>query len=213
MSDEPAAAPAGEEPAAEAAAAAPAEPAAPDAAAETPAAAAAETGAEPAEAGAFGSTGPAEPAAAEAKQGDKPEGGKGGKSGKSASKSPTKARLAYYSSSCVAHNSLHWRRTRHRPFAVAAATARNVACSYTHPHVHSVTHALHTQERKPPPAEAPAVPAKPPPEPKPPLPRASTVKVPSLAVPQLGSCASSGRAWRLWAALGSSALPGRGPSS
>ena len=107
MSDEPAAAPAGEEPAAEAAAAAPAEPAAPDAAAETPAAAAAETGAEPAEAGAFGSTGPAEPAAAEAKQGDKPEGGKGGKSGKSASKSPTKARLAYYSSSCVAHNSLH----------------------------------------------------------------------------------------------------------
>ena len=139
MSDEPAAAPAGEEPAAEAAAAAPAEPAAPDAAAETPAAAAAETGAEPAEAGAFGSTGPAEPAAAEAKQGDKPEGGKGGKSGKSASKSPTKARLAYYSSSCVAHNSLHWRRTRHRPFAVAAATARNVACSYTHPHVHTST--------------------------------------------------------------------------
>ena len=30
-----------------------------------------------------------------------------------------------------------------------------------------------------------------------------------LAVPQLGSCASSGRAWRLWAALGSR-LPGRG---
>ena len=26
------------------------------------------------------------------------------------------------------------------------------------------------------------------------------VKVPPLAVPQLGSCASSGRAWRLWAA-------------
>ena len=26
------------------------------------------------------------------------------------------------------------------------------------------------------------------------------VKVPVLAVPQLGSCASSGRAWRLWAA-------------
>ena len=31
-------------------------------------------------------------------------------------------------------------------------------------------------------------------------PRSSTVKVPPLAVPQLGSCASSGRAWRLWAA-------------
>ena len=28
----------------------------------------------------------------------------------------------------------------------------------------------------------------------------STVKVPSLAVPQLAPCASSGRAWRLWAA-------------
>ena len=29
-------------------------------------------------------------------------------------------------------------------------------------------------------------------------------------MPQLGSCASSGRAWRLWAALAGSALPGRG---
>ena len=26
------------------------------------------------------------------------------------------------------------------------------------------------------------------------------VRVPVLAVPQLGSCAASGRAWRLWAA-------------
>ena len=28
--------------------------------------------------------------------------------------------------------------------------------------------------------------------------RSGRVKVPFLAVPQLGSCASSGRAWRLW---------------
>ena len=28
----------------------------------------------------------------------------------------------------------------------------------------------------------------------------SMVKAPALAVPQLGSCASSGRAWWLWAA-------------
>ena len=44
------------------------------------------------------------------------------------------------------------------------------------------------------------------------------VKVPPLAVPQLGSCASSGRAWRLWAArrsqkeagpLGTQPLPER----
>ena len=35
----------------------------------------------------------------------------------------------------------------------------------------------------------------------------SKLKVPPLAAPQLGSCASSGRAWRLWAAR---QLPGRG---
>ena len=32
------------------------------------------------------------------------------------------------------------------------------------------------------------------------VPCPSMAKVPPLAVPQLGSCASSGRAWRLWAA-------------
>ena len=32
----------------------------------------------------------------------------------------------------------------------------------------------------------------------------STLEVPSLAAPQLGSCGSSGRAWRLW---GSSVRP------
>ena len=32
-------------------------------------------------------------------------------------------------------------------------------------------------------------------------PHGSRVKVPALAVPQLGSCTSSGCAWRLWAAL------------
>jgi len=32
---------------------------------------------------------------------------------------------------------------------------------------------------------------------------ASTVQAPPLAVPELSSCASSGRAWRLWAASGS----------
>ena len=37
----------------------------------------------------------------------------------------------------------------------------------------------------------------------------SVVKVPRLAAPQLGSCASSGRAWRPLAALGSLVRPGR----
>ena len=40
--------------------------------------------------------------------------------------------------------------------------------------------------------------------------RRSMVKVAPLAAPQLGSCASSGRAWRHW---DSSALPGRGQPS
>ena len=34
------------------------------------------------------------------------------------------------------------------------------------------------------------------------------VKVPPLAVPQLGSCASPGRAWRLWAARRSQEVAG-----
>ena len=39
--------------------------------------------------------------------------------------------------------------------------------------------------------------------------RDSMVKVPPLAVPQLGSCASSGRAWRLYRRLGT---PGKRPA-
>ena len=51
---------------------------------------------------------------------------------------------------------------------------------------------------------------------------ASMVKVPALAVPQLGSCAFSERAWQLWAALdsqkeagplGAQPLPPRSPIS
>ena len=39
-------------------------------------------------------------------------------------------------------------------------------------------------------------------------PHSSMVKVPPLAVPQLGSCASPGRAWRLWAARRSQEVAG-----
>ena len=78
----------------------------------------------------------------------------------------------------------------------------------------------HAQERNPPPAEAPAVPAKPPPEPKQPLPRPSIVEAwppfgwpPFMVLLQLGSCASSGRAWLLRAAQVGSARTATAPTT
>ena len=138
-------------------------------------------------------TAAAEPAAAAAEAVAEPaaEAGPAAEGGKSASKSPAKARPA-----SLAHGP--GGRTHApgpQPFVVGGAllfcdavaapqrarhSAHARSCVIAPPLCNRTLVCTlqpnHAQERNPPPAEAPAVPAKPPPEPKPPLPRASIVE-------------------------------------